>query len=276
MGDRRAWRAARAAGLPRWVAAGVLLAGPAMAARAGPVEFADGAFAPEHWTQFRYLGGRDAIGGVFNTEQAPEGGAPGPYRLVSHVWTGPGDLIVVHLRQGAVHDPAVSGAIESVDAWIDAEFSPVVDPFFVMCGPALVQGGRLYILRYYATSPNWARLGGSGFTAEDFEDFYDPAVHPDFSAAGPPVQLGIFTSNGIHCACGRTTPVGIDNWFIRLHTAGGECRADLTGDGLIDFTDYLEFLNRYDALDPSVDFNEDGLVDFGDYLEFLNLYEAGC
>ncbi|MCC6676881.1 MAG: hypothetical protein IT436_07040 [Phycisphaerales bacterium] len=54
------------------------------------------------------------------------------------------------------------------------------------------------------------------------------------------------------------------------------CRADLNGDGLVDFSDYLEFLNLYDAGDLRVDFNGDGLVDFSDYLEFLNLYDAGC
>jgi len=51
---------------------------------------------------------------------------------------------------------------------------------------------------------------------------------------------------------------------------------DLNGDGLLDFADYLEFLNLYDAQDLRADFNGDGLVDFADYLEFLNLYEAGC
>ncbi|MCC6676664.1 MAG: hypothetical protein IT436_05925 [Phycisphaerales bacterium] len=54
------------------------------------------------------------------------------------------------------------------------------------------------------------------------------------------------------------------------------CPADLNGDGLVDFADYLEFLNLYDAGDLRVDFNGDGLVDFADYLEFLNLYDAGC
>ncbi len=52
--------------------------------------------------------------------------------------------------------------------------------------------------------------------------------------------------------------------------------ADLNADGLVDFADYLDFLNLYDAQDPRVDFNQDGLIDFADYLEFLNLFEAGC
>lgn len=54
------------------------------------------------------------------------------------------------------------------------------------------------------------------------------------------------------------------------------CPADLNGDGLIDFADYLEFLNLFDAMDPRADFNHDGFIDFVDYLEFLNHYDAGC
>jgi len=54
------------------------------------------------------------------------------------------------------------------------------------------------------------------------------------------------------------------------------CPADLSQDGLVDFSDYLEFLNLYDSQDLAVDFNQDGQVDFLDYLEFLNHYDAGC
>ncbi|MCC6675925.1 MAG: VCBS repeat-containing protein [Phycisphaerales bacterium] len=71
-------------------------------------------------------------------------------------------------------------------------------------------------------------------------------------------------------------PPALARITILRGSAAGPCPADLTGDGIVDFADYLEFLNRYDALDPSVDFNGDGLVDFADYLEFLNLYEQGC
>ncbi|MCC6677938.1 MAG: YHYH protein [Phycisphaerales bacterium] len=54
------------------------------------------------------------------------------------------------------------------------------------------------------------------------------------------------------------------------------CVADMNCDGLVDFPDYLEFLNLYIAHDPRADITLDGLVDFVDYLEFLNFYEAGC
>jgi len=69
------------------------------------------------------------------------------------------------------------------------------------------------------------------------------------------------------------TDIGLPNYLAFI---ADTCRADLNGDGLVDFADYLEFLNLYDAQDPRADFTGDGLVDFSDYLEFLNLYEAGC
>jgi len=68
--------------------------------------------------------------------------------------------------------------------------------------------------------------------------------------------------------------VPLDLPFILI--GWSSCMADLTGDGRVDFTDYLEFLNLYDSGDPAADLNADGYVDFADYLVFLNLYEAGC
>lgn len=54
------------------------------------------------------------------------------------------------------------------------------------------------------------------------------------------------------------------------------CPADLNGDGSVDFGDYTEFLNFYDAGCLRVDFTRDGLVDFTDYLFFLDHYNSGC
>ncbi|MCC6676076.1 MAG: right-handed parallel beta-helix repeat-containing protein [Phycisphaerales bacterium] len=72
-------------------------------------------------------------------------------------------------------------------------------------------------------------------------------------------------------SCGSVASAGA--WLVVTPPA---CRADLNGDGQVDFADYLEFLNLYDAGDLRADFNGDGQVDFADYLEFLNFYDAGC
>lgn len=86
--------------------------------------------------------------------------------------------------------------------------------------------------------------------------------------------VGAFWFGGGACP---TTPYA-SFWMTMYGVAGGGgggCSTiDYNQDGLIDFGDYLEFLNRYDALDLSADLNGDGLVDFGDYLEFLNFYDS--
>lgn len=62
---------------------------------------------------------------------------------------------------------------------------------------------------------------------------------------------------------------------LRLEFTVG-CAIDYTGEGLIDFADYLAFLDAYDRLDITADLDGDGVVDFADYTEFLRLYERGC
>lgn len=54
------------------------------------------------------------------------------------------------------------------------------------------------------------------------------------------------------------------------------CAVDFNCDGFVDFSDYLSFLNLFDAEDPAADLNQDGFVDFVDYLEFLNQFALGC
>jgi len=54
------------------------------------------------------------------------------------------------------------------------------------------------------------------------------------------------------------------------------CLADFDGDGVVDFNDYLAFLNLFNEADPRADLDGDGGVDFNDYLAFLNLFNQGC
>ena len=70
--------------------------------------------------------------------------------------------------------------------------------------------------------------------------------------------------------------VGWLNLDDATHFVASKCLADINGDGLVDFSDYLEFLNLFDAGDPSVDFNRDGL--FPDTLDIdalLNVFSGG-
>ncbi|MFG0285347.1 MAG: GC-type dockerin domain-anchored protein [Phycisphaerales bacterium JB039] len=71
------------------------------------------------------------------------------------------------------------------------------------------------------------------------------------------------------------TEAGIDRFWI-LTDGDSTCRADLTGDGVLDFFDFLQFQNLFGAGDLAADFTGDGVLDFFDFLEFQNEFGAGC
>lgn len=54
------------------------------------------------------------------------------------------------------------------------------------------------------------------------------------------------------------------------------CPGDWNCDGVIDFNDFLGYLNDYNAGNPRADLTGDGVVDFNDMLEFLNRYNSPC
>jgi|GEM_PF-966467 len=58
--------------------------------------------------------------------------------------------------------------------------------------------------------------------------------------------------------------------------AAQPCLGDWNSDGVVDFNDFLDFLNDYNSGAPRADLNGDGVVDFNDFLEFLNAYNTPC
>jgi hypothetical protein len=54
------------------------------------------------------------------------------------------------------------------------------------------------------------------------------------------------------------------------------CAADVNGDTIVDFFDYLDFVALFAAEDPRADFNGDDAVDFFDYLDFAAAFDLGC
>ena len=60
------------------------------------------------------------------------------------------------------------------------------------------------------------------------------------------------------------------------YEATGQCPADLTGDGTLNFFDVSAFLAAYSSMDPVADFTGDGLLNFFDVSAFLGAYSAGC
>lgn len=61
--------------------------------------------------------------------------------------------------------------------------------------------------------------------------------------------------------------------LIEQHLAGfstGSPLADINGDGMLDFQDWLDFINCFVSGLPCSDLNGDGQSDFTDWLLFLN------
>ncbi len=56
----------------------------------------------------------------------------------------------------------------------------------------------------------------------------------------------------------------------------GDCAADFSADGIVDFFDYLDFVDAFSSNSPSADFNGDSLIDFFDYLDFVDAFSTGC
>lgn len=54
------------------------------------------------------------------------------------------------------------------------------------------------------------------------------------------------------------------------------CRADLNGDGALDFFDISAFLGAFTAQDPIADFDSNGVYNFFDISLFLNAFTSGC
>lgn len=111
--------------------------------------------------------------------------------------------------------------------------------------------------------------GGSGTTARWFTG----------SCGG--ASIGTGTSLSI------PSPTETTTYFVRWENecALTTCRsvtvtvlqqaADYNQDGLVDFFDYLDFVDAYSSSDPSSDFNGDTSIDFFDYLDFVDAYSLG-
>jgi endonuclease/exonuclease/phosphatase family metal-dependent hydrolase len=121
-------------------------------------------------------------------------------------------------------------------------------------------------LRYsLAASPGFLAPAGN-FTAYPDAPPNTHTLAMDTSTPGPRSGTLTIASN----AGDRDTP------FLVTLTGMVLCTADWNADGVVDFNDFLEYLNDYNNEHPDADLNGDGVVDFNDLLVFLNAYNAGC
>lgn len=67
-----------------------------------------------------------------------------------------------------------------------------------------------------------------------------------------------------------------DSIYITRAWIARACPSDFNDDGIVDFFDYLDYVETFASGVPEADFNADGIVDFFDYLDFVARFATGC
>jgi hypothetical protein len=192
----------------------------------------DSTFLDSDWSLTQFLAGN---GGSSTAAQVLAGGNPGSFRNVTDVLNAAplGSQTIVlstSIYTPFTYSPSVAGAIASLNYVEDAACTAGCFGDGQSTGPALLQGGNLYILiPVVITGPStaWSLHTLNGLTAADFGrvnvtpfTIVDNTQHPNFSAGGAPIQFGFFRANGTSLnGPGYTLSAGIDNWQVTLLAA---------------------------------------------------------
>lgn len=166
-------------------------------------------------------------GGSFSAAPQGVGGNPGAYLELTTAVNGDCSFIFgLAIKTSATHDPATQGPL----GWVDyAEDVTIIEGFGSgqATGPALRQGGKLYVSRGLATGPDqtWSQRGKSKLLAKDFVQVVegdcsratDDSQHPDFSWDGSAIEFGFFRANSQIDGYGAYSIIGaIDNWSVSI------------------------------------------------------------
>ena len=221
---------AKARRLTCWVLVVVALAAAVSVPARADEEFSDGTFNDSDWNSTKVV---DSTSGTatFSASQVASGGNPGTLRRVTHNfefdYAEEGAFVVVHLHQGAIHDPRTQGAITSIDYSYDLRNPQPDEDSAIRFSPLLFQDGAYY----KATDDNaagfsWRSYGRTGLVASRFTRIAGSGpVRPNFSANGGPIQFGYVTSNVSEGgegagAVSESLQGDIDNWTITVATEG--------------------------------------------------------
>ena len=214
---------------------GILAALTSMHAMAQTAVVSDSTFLNTDWTLSQFFVGN---AGTVTAVQDLAVGNPAPSRIVTDsVGAGPSAttesvVLGASIYTPFTYNPAVSGAIASLNYTEDAACTSGCFGQGQSTGPAVLQGGNVYILCCISviTGPGltFANHALTGLTAADFGlvslttagGTSDSTQHPNFSASGAPLQFGFFRANGSsNGGAAYTLAAAIDNWQVSIFAA---------------------------------------------------------
>jgi hypothetical protein len=221
----------------RWLGRAVIVFGIlatliSMHATAQTAVVSDSMFLNADWTLSQFFIGN---AGTVTAAQDLAIGNPAPSRIVTDTVGAAPSPITESIVLGAsiytpfTYNPAVSGAIAFLNYTEDAACTSGCFGSGQSTGPAVLQGGNVYILisSSVITGPGlaFANHALSGLTAADFGlvnlttagGIADTTQHPNFSAGGAAMQFGYFRANGSsNGGAGYTLAAAIDNWQVSI------------------------------------------------------------
>ena len=188
-----------------------------------PRIYQDANFDLTGWTVFRWIPPGTP---EFNpsVERVASGGNPDAFLKTSLTMpSGIGIVTVLYLSNSAVHDPAVDGAIRSIDYAEDCAAllrgtATVVQPMLL-----IEQNGRRYLspaASVACVSSTWKPVGNrSALSAADFTQLDGPACPtaaacPDFSGTAAPLRFGFARITRSYP--NEASADGIDNWKVSV------------------------------------------------------------
>lgn len=190
------------------------------AASATTVTFTDGTFTDSDWSATKIVDTTAGATASFVAGQVATGGNPGEYRQVQHTFDA-GIIAVGHLKSGAIYDPSITGAIESIAYSYDLIHLNPPPAQAVAYGIALLQDGAWYRTAFDTIFPEtWTGFGTGGLTAASFvlAAGSGPA-NPDFSATGAAMTFGYASfNNNTGGSPDLVRLSGIDNWQVAITT----------------------------------------------------------
>jgi len=209
-----------------------------------PTTFSDATFENADWS-LAHLAEPAPPFGVFAMQRSNTLGNPDPFFSVLHTLGGtptPAQLITLHLKVDAVHDPAVDGEIATVSHAEDARTIQTEPNTFGAGSRALLeQDGSFYASSAQEPTRDdpsgplpspWKTIELDGLTAADFclvtgPNAFDCSTNPDFTASGAPITFGFARTNTHTRAVPTFRETGIDNWSVDLVLGAGVIEVEI-------------------------------------------------
>ena len=198
-----------------FLSAALVAAGFGQGVQAAPVVFTDGTFNDADWVTTIEVDTTPDL--VVTAGQVPTGGNPDEFRSITHQFTrfNTGTL---HVQVSQVYNPAVQGAIESID--FSADLKRLTPDRFLVHNFVIVQNGEPYALLggdVFNTFNDWTMVSKLNVTLADVSPRPVAFPLPDFSTSGAPIMFG-YTGSAFSSATDlKTITSGLDNWRVTIN-----------------------------------------------------------